>query len=102
MAKFVFAYHGGKKPESPEEGEKVMASWRAWFAGMGDAVVDGGGPVGLSKTVTSGGVDANGGANPLSGYSLITADSLDAAVAMAQGCPILDSGTVEVAEAIEM
>ncbi len=102
MPKYVFAYHGGKKPETPEEGAEVMAAWGAWFETLGDAVVDGGGPVGTSRTVTSGGVADDGGANPLSGYSVINADSMDAAVTMAKGCPILDAGSVEVSEVMDM
>ena len=104
MAKYVFIYHGGKMPETQEEGEKVMAQWMSWLAGMGEAVVDGGNPVGMSSTVHSdGSVTSDGGANPTSGYSLVQADSLDAALALAKGCPILQAeGTVEVAEAIDM
>ena len=103
MPKFIFVYHGGKKPESPEEGAKVMAAWQTWFGQMGDAVVDGGNPVGLSKTVHVGGVDDNGGANPVAGYTLISAADMDAAVAHAKNCPMLaDGGSVEVAEAIDM
>ena len=102
MPKFVFAYHGGKMPDTPEEGEAEMAKWGAWFESMGAAVVDGGNPVGPSKTVSESWVADNGGANPLSGYSLVNADSIDAAVEMAKGCPILKHGTVEVAEAVEM
>lgn len=102
MPKFVFAYHGGKMPESPEEGAKVMAAWGAWFETLGDAIVDGGGPVGMSKTVTADGVSDGGGANPLSGYSVVNADNLDAAAEMAKGCPILDAGSVEVSEVLDM
>lgn len=102
MAKYIFAYHGGQMPETPEEGQKVMAAWESWFAGLGSAVIDGGNPAGQSKTVTSGGVEEGGGANPISGYSLVEADSLDAACEMAKGCPILDHGSVEVAEAMDM
>jgi len=102
MAKYVFAYHGGKAPESPEEGAQVMARWQAWFGTLGDAVIDGGAPVGASKTVSKDGVADDGGANPLGGYSIVQADSIDAAVEMAKGCPIMDHGTVEVAEALEM
>ncbi len=103
MPKFVFAYHGGAKPATPEEGQKVMAAWMKWFEGIGPAVIDGGNPVGLSKTVSANGVADNGGANPISGYSLIDAASMDKAVEIARGCPILASGgSVEVAEAMQM
>ena len=56
----------------------------------------------MSKTVSSSGVTDDGGANPLSGYSIISADSIDAACELAKGCPILEHGTVEVAEVHEM
>ncbi|MGB7271613.1 MAG: hypothetical protein WBC90_19085 [Albidovulum sp.] len=103
MPKFVFAYHGGKMPESAEEGQKIMAAWMKWFETMGSAVVDGGNPVGPSRTVTASGVAMNGGANPLSGYSLVNAASIDAATDLAKGCPILaNGGTIEVAEAMDM
>lgn len=104
MAKFVFAYHGGGRPETAEEGAKVMAAWGAWMAGIGADLLDGGCPVGLSKTVKLDSVDDNGGANPISGYSLVAAADMDAAIAIAKGCPILvgGMGSVEIAEAIEM
>lgn len=102
MPKFVFAYHGGKAPENPGEGAEVMAKWQAWFGTMGDAVVDGGNPVGPSKTVSKDGVADDGGSNPLGGYSLVQAENIEAAVEMAKGCPIMDHGTVEVAEAMDM
>ena len=104
MPKFMFAYHGGSTPETPEEGEKVMAAWTAWFGGMGDAIVDGGNPVLQSKTVTKDAVTEDGGPNPLSGYSIVTAAGYDEACEMAKGCPMVadGSGSVEVAEIHEM
>ncbi|MEW7008296.1 MULTISPECIES: YciI family protein [unclassified Lentilitoribacter] len=100
MPKYVFAYHGGKTPESEEEGAKVMAAWTTWFEQLGSAIVDGGAPVGQSKTVSISSVTDDGGANPISGYSIIQADTFDAATDMAKGCPMVidSSGTVEVAE----
>ena len=104
MPKFVYIYHGGKMPETAEEGEREMARWMAWFGEMGESVVDGGAPVGMSSTVHSdGAVTPDGGANPVSGYSVVQANDLDAAIAMAKGCPVLaGGGSVEVAERIEM
>lgn len=102
MPKFIFAYHGGKMPDTPEEGAEMMARWSAWFEGMGQAVIDGGNPVGPSTTVTKDSVVDNGGSNPISGYSLIEATDMAAAVEIAKGCPILDHGTVEVAETFDI
>ncbi len=104
MAKYLFVYHGGSKPESEDEIAKVMDAWGQWLGSMGSAVVDGGNPVGMSSTVNSdGSVTNNGGANPASGYSLIEASDLDDAITKAKGCPVLDSGgSVELAEAFDM
>lgn len=104
MSKFVFAYHGGSMPASPADQAAVMDAWVAWFGTLGEAVADGGNPTGRAKTVTTdGSVKDGGGANPLSGYSIITATDLDSAVTLAKGCPILSAGgSVEVAEAIDM
>ena len=104
MPKFIFAYHGGGRPETEEKGAKVMAAWQSWLGGMGAGCVDMGAPVGMSKTVGADGVADNGGANPLSGYSIVEAADEAAAIEMAKGCPILDggAGTVEVAPIMEM
>ncbi len=103
MPKFLFVYHGGQKPDTPAAVDAVMAKWGAWLGGMGAAALDPGNPVGMSKTVSPGSVADNGGANPASGYGIFNAASLDEAVNLAKGCPILDSnGTVEVAEIMEM
>lgn len=104
MAKYLFVYHGGSKPESQEDIAKVMDAWGSWFGSMGSAVIDGGNPVGMSTTVQSdGSVVNNGGSNPTSGYSLVEASSDEDAVAKAQGCPILEAGgSVEVAQAFDM
>lgn len=99
MPKFVFAYHGSKRPENPPQ---HMARWKAWVDGLGKAFVNPGVPVSKSKTVSSDGVTDGGGSNPLAGFSVVEADNMDAAIAIAKRCPHLDIGTIEVAEAMEM
>ncbi len=103
MAKYLFVYHGGKTPDSEADRARVMGAWQAWLGGLGDALVDGGAAVGMSKTVNNSGTVDGGGANPSSGYSMVEAASHDAAATMAAGCPILDDGgSVEVAEVLAM
>ena len=102
MSDYVFAYYGEPKFESPEEGAKHMAKWQAWMGGLGDAIVNPGHPMGKPKTVSSGGVSDDAGSNRLTGFSIVKADSMDAAVEMAKGCPHLEHGTIDVAEAMTM
>ena len=103
MPKFMFVYHGGSMPETDAEVAEVMAMWKAWFADIGQDVVDPGNPVGMSKTVFADRVADDGGANPTSGYSIVSASDADDAVTKAKGCPILKrGGSVEVAEVIEL
>jgi hypothetical protein len=100
MAKYLLIYHGGGMPEGQAAQEQAMAAWGTWFQNLGPALADGGNPVGQTKTIAANGaVSDGGGANPASGYSLIEADSLDGAVELAKGCPVLGGGsTIEVAE----
>ena len=73
----------------------------AWFGKLGSDLVDGGNPfTPLAKSITSDGKVNNGPIGAMaSGYSVIKADSLDAAVAKAKGCPVLKGGaTISVYE----
>ncbi len=98
MPDYLLAYHPGKMPGSPEEGTRLRAAWQTWVAGLGDAMVNPGVPLGTSWTVSADGASEGGGANPLMGFSVIRAADLSAALAIAQGCPHLAIGTIEVAE----
>jgi len=98
MANYLLLFHGGSMPETPEEGAKVMQAWTDWFGVLGDALVDGGNPSSQSRTISADGSVSADSATP-SGYSIIKADSLDAAVELAKGCPVLDGGaSVQVVE----
>ena len=104
MPDFFFVYHGGGAPSEPAEQEKAMKAWGDWYGAMADKLVHGGGPAGKSHTVTKSGVAEDGGANPISGLTIVSAADYAEACEMAKGCPlVLDgSGSVEVAEMIEM
>lgn len=105
MPKYMFAYHGGGgMPETEEAGKAAMAKWMDWMGGLGEKLVDGGNPVGMSSTLTADGLKDGGGANPLSGWSIVEAESLEAAAEMGKGCPILEggNGSIEIAPVVEM
>jgi hypothetical protein len=100
MANYLLAYTGGGMAQTDEAREAAMAAWGAWFGQLGPAIVDAGNPFGPSASVGPGGAD--GAANTgLTGYSVIAADSLDAAAELAKGCPVFaNGGKVDVYETI--
>ena len=94
MAKYLLLYSGGSMPASAAEQQAILKDWEGWFGKLGKALADGGNPfTPKAKTIGNDGKVSDGtiGA-PASGYSVIEADSLDAAVALAKGCPVLKGG----------
>jgi len=101
MANYLFLFVGGEMemPEGEDERNKVMAAWGKWFEGMGDAVVDPGGPLGQAASVSSG----DGKAADVSGYTVVKADGIEGAKELAKNSPHLDAGgTVSVHEIAKM
>jgi hypothetical protein len=97
MAKYVLAYTGGNMAATDEERQAAMAAWGAFLGGLGDALVDAGNPFGPSTAV------GNGSGNKLTGYTIITARSLDEAAEKAKGAPVVaNGGGVEVYETLEV
>jgi hypothetical protein len=89
MPTFLFSY---RMPAGYQLGHPdAVASWVAFFQGLGDHVVDAGKPV--SETAEVGRCGA--GTRP-GGYSLISAEDLESAVALAKGSPALAEGGVQV------
>lgn len=106
MSKYVLTYHGGahEMPSSDAEKEQMMAAWEAWFGQLGDALVDGGAPFGPRVALTGDGSVTDGGlVQDLNGFGVIEANSMEAAIELSKGCPVLAGGsTIQISEAIEM
>src|SRR6266850_2148351 len=100
MPMYLVTYHGGGgMPASPEARQQMLAAFGAWVAGVGDAMADPGAPLGASRAVTSAGV-GDAGEGP-EGYTVLRADSLDAAVRLVQSHPfVARGGTLRVSEAV--
>ena len=94
MNNFLLVFTGGGMPESEEEQAKVMKAWEDWYVDLGDSVVDPGNPTGpVAKTLVPGGTVSDGPDGTMAtGYSILKADSMDSAVSLAKGCPMLDGG----------
>lgn len=103
MPNYVMVYSGGGMPETEAAGQAVMAAWGKWYEELGASVVDGGNPFGPSASVASDGAVSQGAPSALSGYTIVSADSLDAATEQATSCPHLDSGgRVDVYETFQI
>lgn len=105
MTQFVLVYTGGSYPETEEQQAAVMQEWGAWMGGLGESLVNGGNPFApQAKSIGRDGSVADGAAGTAaSGYSVVQADSLDAAVKLAKGCPHWrHGGEISVYETVQM
>ena len=103
MAQYIITYLGGNQPSSPEEGKQHFAKYKKWLASLGDSVVSPANPLKDTSTVSSDGTVTTGGKTTMSGYTIVDADSMEAALSIAKACPFLDiGGSLEVSELIEM
>jgi hypothetical protein len=103
MPQYFITYLGGDKPSSPEEGEQHMSKYRAWLSSLGNSAVSPANPLKDTSTVNSDGTVTTGSTTSMSGFTIIEADSMEAALLIAKVCPFLDvGGSLEVSELIEM
>jgi hypothetical protein len=101
MRKYVIAYFGGKQAPNPQDRAAQMAKWKAWADGLGDQMLDPGTPLGQGRLVQAGGVSERG-PDHLTGFSIVLADNMEAAIELTQRCPFLEVGKIELAEVMEM
>jgi len=93
MAKFMMVYKGEATDMSTmteAEVSTVMAAWGVWIQNVGPALVDVGTPFGPGFSVVDNG--STGTAVSLSGYSIVEADDMDGARALASNHPFLSEG----------
>jgi hypothetical protein len=85
MKKFLFLAHG-PMDRSPE----AQQAHRHWWMSIQDHVVDSGNPLFNGRNVAADGVvsEVTPDMAPVTGYSLIQAESLDAAIALLRDCPM--------------
>lgn len=105
MARFMLIYSGGMGMEAnPEDQQRIMTEWGVWYEKMGAAIADGGAPFANSKHLKGNGIeDGSLSDTPATGYTLIEAESLDAAAATCEDHPHLKhGGQVEVYACIDM
>jgi hypothetical protein len=84
VPKFLFAY---RVPKDYQPGAETGRAWQAWFESLGSSRVDTG--LAVVATRTLGSPDAG---TRLGGYSLVEAADIEAAAALARGCPALQLG----------
>ena len=103
MPNFMIAYYGGDPPASEEEGAAHMEMWKAWIQRLGDAVVNPGTPLPVSKIVTPDSVRDDNDPDSMKGFAVVRADNIEAAVEIAKSDPFLETGgTIRVSRMMEM
>ncbi len=103
MSQYMITYLGGDQPSSPEEGRQHMSKYMDWLSSLGDSAVSPANPLKDTSTVNSDGTVTVGSTTSMSGYTIIEADSMEAALEIAKACPFLDiGGSLEVSELMQM
>lgn len=103
MKQFVLVYLGGNQPTSEEEAQNHFNKYMEWLQSLGDAVVVPTIPLKDTSTVNPDGMVREGGSSAMSGFSIIKAPSMEAALSIAQACPFLEiGGSLEVSEMMQM
>ena len=103
MPQYIITYLGGNQPASPEEGKQHFAKYKAWLSSLGDAAVSPANPFKNTSTVNADGSVTAGSTTSMSGYTIIEAETMEAALAIAKACPFLDiGGSLEVSELMQM
>jgi hypothetical protein len=96
VKKFVFLYHGMGEPTT-----EVMDAWMTWFSEIGESIVDSGNPFGPGRAVTpKGSTELPMDSNAITGYTIVNAESMEAAEKLLTNCPMISS--VNVYEAVPM
>ena len=93
MSKFLYLYRGPATPMedfTPDQSAEQMRAWGEWMGRVGSALVDGGAPFGARSAAGDDGSTPAPG--DLNGYTIVEADSLDAARALVDGHPFLSEG----------
>lgn len=106
MPKYVFIYHApptapDATPPTPEQMQVIMDAWSAWAGRVGEGLVDFGTPLDAGVRVTRDGNEPS--TRDVAGYSIVEAEDLNAALALADNHPHLLSSPdyeVEVHEAL--
>lgn len=86
MSKYMMLHIGFEQP-TPE----IMEAWGKWFQSVADRTVEHGGFMAARELSHDGSKDLPMGMESITGYSIITADSMDEAEEMAKGNPFIAS-----------
>ena len=95
MGKYVLSF---RVPSDYAPNAGTPAEWQAWFAGLGSALVD----VGHAVTDYASLGEVGGSGSRMVAHSVVSAEDMDSALALAKDCPVLRvGGGVEVGPVME-
>lgn len=109
MSNFMFVFRGGLDPftASPEEMQQNMEKWMAWVGQLqaNGTYVSGEALMPTGKTLHKGNVVTDGpfieSKEMVGGFFIVKAESIEAAIEIAKGCPDLPiGGSVEVRDVV--
>lgn len=93
---YVFSF---RVPSDYKPGAETTAEWQAWFGGLGSALVS----IGDAVTDYASLGEVGGSGSRMIGHSVVSAEDMDSALALAKDCPVMRvGGGVEIGPAREV
>ncbi|MGR8946634.1 MAG: YciI family protein [Gammaproteobacteria bacterium] len=103
MAQYIICYFGGDHPSSPEAAKQHFAKYKQWLESLGDIAVSLANPLKDTRVINPDGSVVKGSGTAMSGFTVIEADSLEAALEVGRRCPFLEiGGSLEVSELLTL
>ena len=103
MKQYVLVYLGGNHPTNEQEARLHHMKYVEWLKSLGETLIIPTIPLKDTNTVGSDGAVKEGSSCAMSGFSVIKADSMEDALAIAQACPFLEiGGSLEVSEMMQI
>jgi hypothetical protein len=107
VSKFLYLYRGPATPLedfTPEQAAEQQQAWGEWMGRVGSALADPGTPFGARMAVADDGTTP--APSELNGYTIVEADTLEAARALVEKHPFLSEGkgrfSIDIFELVPM
>jgi hypothetical protein len=102
MSQYIITYLGGDQPSTLDEGKQCFVKYQEWLGSLGDNIVTAMQPYKNTQVINPERHVSKESPAGIPAHSIVTAESIQAAVDIAGGCTLLDiNGSLEVSKLVK-